>query len=293
MPVFKTRPKAESYGHDIGVILIDCRTPFIPGDVGNASSYGYPVLYRTVPEVTLERLINQGDLSLTDNVVATARELEAAGVRAITSDCGYMMHFQQQIAASVSIPVMLSSLLQLPFIMSLLRPEQTVGIVCANASRLTPELLAIANPNARNHPVVIGLEDKPNFRGPILDETDTLDSDAIQLEVVGAASRLCARTPGGRGNLARMLQSSALRPRGAAGDRTARVRLHDDDRPCACCRPASCLSGQLLTKYFDGPDNDTIATSDRRPGAALVCREAKLTASLDAIHRHGMGRFGD
>lgn len=195
MPVYKTRPNAESYGHDIGVILIDCRTPFIPGDVGNASSYGYPVLYRTVPDVTLERLIDQGDLSLTDNVVATARELEAAGVRAITSDCGYMIHFQKQIAASVSIPVMLSSLLQLPFITSLLRPDQTVGIICANARRLTPELLAIANPNAQRQPVVVGLEDQPNFRGPILDETDTLDSDAIQLEVVGAANRLCAAHP--------------------------------------------------------------------------------------------------
>jgi len=195
MPIYKTRPNAESYGHDIGVILIDCRTPFIPGDVGNASSYTYPILYRTVPDVTLERLIEQGDLSLTDNVVRTARELEAAGVRAITSDCGYMMHFQKQIAASVSIPVMLSSLLQLPFIMSTLPPDQTVGIVCANARRLTPELLALVNIQPGRQPAIIGLENTRHFRGPILDETDTLDSDAIEEEVVAASRQLCRENP--------------------------------------------------------------------------------------------------
>lgn len=195
MPIYKTRPNAESYGHDIGILLIDCRTPFIPGDVGNASTYAYPVLFRTVPDVTLERLIEQGDLTLTDKVIETARALEDAGVTAITSDCGYMMHFQEQVAAAVKIPVMLSSLLQLPFIASLLGPDQAVGIVCANKRRLTPELLEKAYPAARLPVHVTGLEHCPNFRAPILDETDTLDSDAIEAEVVGAALDLCAAHP--------------------------------------------------------------------------------------------------
>lgn len=195
MPTYKVRPNAESYGHDIGILLIDCRTPFIPGDVGNASSYSFPVLYRTVPDVTLERLIEKGDLSLTDKVIATARELEASGVRAITSDCGYMMHFQQQVAAVVSIPVMLSSLLQLPFMASLLGGNQAIGIICANERRLARELLDIALPGSHVPVYVAGLENCPNFRAPILDETDTLDSDAIEAEVVATAKALCERHP--------------------------------------------------------------------------------------------------
>lgn len=195
MPIYTVRPDAQSYGHDIGILLIDCRTPFIPGDVGNASSYSYPVLYRTVPDVTLDRLIEKGDLSLTDKVIETARELEAAGVRAITSDCGYMMHFQQQVAAAVTIPVMLSSLLQLPFIASLLGGNQAVGIICANQRRLTKELLDIALPDARVPVYVAGLENYPSFRAPILDETDTLDSDAIEADVVETAKTLCEKHP--------------------------------------------------------------------------------------------------
>lgn len=195
MPVYKTRPNAESYGHEIGILLIDCRTPFIPGDVGNASSYRYPVLYRSIPDVTLQRLIDEGDLSLTGKVIETAQRLEAEGVKAITSDCGYMLHFQQQVAGAVRIPVMLSSLLQLPFIASMLNPDQTVGIVCANRQRLTPELLHIAAPGLQGRIRIAGLEHCPNFRGPILDETDTLDSDAVQMEVVAAAKSLCDNCP--------------------------------------------------------------------------------------------------
>jgi hypothetical protein len=195
MPVFKVRKNAQSYGHDVGIILIDCQTPFIPGDVGNASSYDYPVLYRTVPNVTLDRLIEQGDLSLTEKVIQTARELEAAGVTAITSDCGYMLHFQEQVTAAVSVPAMLSSLQQLPFIASLLGPSQAIGIVCANGARLTEELLKKAYPNPSIPMYIAGLEGCPNFRGPILDETDTLDSDAIEQEVVGMAAELCNKHP--------------------------------------------------------------------------------------------------
>lgn len=195
MPVFKTRPQAESYGHDIGILLIDCRTPFIPGDVGNASSYGYPVLYRTVPDVTLEALIERGDLSHSGMVIDAALALQAHGVRAITSDCGYMLHFQDQVAAALDVPVMLSSLLQLPFVASTLGPAQAVGVICANRRRLTDDLLARAWPSPDRAIHVAGLEDCPNFRGPILDETDTLDSDLIEAEVVGTAAALCEAHP--------------------------------------------------------------------------------------------------
>lgn len=190
MPIYKVRRDAESYGHDIGILLIDCRTPFIPGDVGNAFSYDYPVLYRTVPDVTLTRLIDEGDLSLTAKVIDTAQQLERAGVHAITSDCGYMLHFQNEVAAAVSIPVMLSSLLQLPFIASLLGPDQGIGVICANSSRLTGELLHRAYPH-RSSPIhVAGMENKPNFRGPMLDETEFLDSDAIEQEILETAEQL-------------------------------------------------------------------------------------------------------
>ncbi|MBV6274370.1 aspartate/glutamate racemase family protein [Alcaligenaceae bacterium CGII-47] len=195
MSRYTVRPHAESYGHDIGILMLDCRTPFIPGDVGNASTYRYPVLYRTMPGVTLDRLINQADVSLTQVVVQTAQELERAGVCAITSDCGYMLLFQEAVAAAVQIPVMLSSLLQLPFIASMLGPDQAVGIICANRDRLTDALLHPLRATRPCRVFIAGLEHAPNFRGPILDETDVLDQSAIEAEVVQAAVSLANAHP--------------------------------------------------------------------------------------------------
>jgi hypothetical protein len=192
---YQVRPGVESYGHAIGILLIDCSTPFVPGDVGNASTYDYPVLYRTVPDVTLDRLIEQGDESLVQNVIDTALELQRMGVRAITSDCGYMVRYQQKVAAALDTPVILSSLLQLPMIERTLGPQRRVGIICANARRLTPELLDIAGLSDPSRAVIRGLEEQPHFRGPILDETGTLDQEAIEAEVVEVARAMVAEHP--------------------------------------------------------------------------------------------------
>ncbi len=192
---YKIRPGVESYGHAIGILLVDCSTPFIPGDVGNASTYRYPVLYRTVPDVTLGRLIERGDESLIQNVIDSALELQKVGVRAITSDCGYMVRYQRKVAAALDTPVILSSLLQLPMIEQTLGAHRKVGIICANAARLTPELLEIAGLRDMSKVVIRGLENCPNFRGPILDETGSLDQEAIEAEVVSVALELVQSYP--------------------------------------------------------------------------------------------------
>jgi hypothetical protein len=195
MPVYETRPGAESYGHQIGILLIDCRTPFVPGDVGNATTYRYPVLYHTVPGVTLERLILKGDESLRDDVVAAAKHLEARGVKGIASDCGFMIRFQRPVAAAVNVPVFLSAVLQIPWIAASLAPGKAIGVLTAHGERLTPELLEIAGVRPEHRVHVAGMEHHAAFRGPMLDETPLLDTEAIEGEIVAEAEALVARHP--------------------------------------------------------------------------------------------------
>lgn len=195
MAIYKVRENAESYGHAVGIILVDVRTPFIPGDVGNASTYPFPVVYRTVPEVTLERLIEQGDKSLTDNVINTARELENMGVRAIASDCGYMIHFQAEVAAAVSVPVIMSSLIQLPMLERSIGPERKIGVICANKPRLTNDMLALAGLHDPGRVVIRGMQDSAAFRSPILDEEPLLDDELIEKDITDTARELVAAHP--------------------------------------------------------------------------------------------------
>jgi len=195
MAHYHVRKGIESYGHSIGIVLIDCETPFIPGDVGNASTYDFPVLYRTAPGVSLERLIEQGDPTMVEAIIETARELEKAGVRAITSDCGYMIRFHGQVADAVNIPVIFSSLLQIPLIAATLGSSQAVGVICANRKRLTPNLLAFAGVGDGIKVVTRGMEDSKAFRGPILDETGILDDAAIEKDVVARAMEMVKAHP--------------------------------------------------------------------------------------------------
>jgi hypothetical protein len=191
----QARPGAQSYGHDIGVLLIDCFNPFVPGDVGNACTYDYPVLYHVVPDVTIKRLVEEGDLALTDKVIDAARHLEAHGVKAITSDCGYMLHFQEALREAVSVPVMISSLVQLPFIAGLLPPSSSIGIICANSKSLTEEMLAIAFPARNRRLTIAGMEAQPDFRAAILEEKGSIDPALVEEETLAVGRQLLARDP--------------------------------------------------------------------------------------------------
>jgi hypothetical protein len=195
MPKFLSRPKAESYGHAVGILLIEAVTPYIPGDVANASTYGYPVVFKTVPGVTIDRLINDFDPSLTQAVVDTAKYFEDIGVRFITGDCGFLMNFQEQVARAVSVPVALSSLLQLPIMERSCGPDRKIGIISANRSKLGEGLLRRAGLSDPAKAVVVGLEDFDAFASPILRETPLLDSDLIKAEVVERAKAMVEKNP--------------------------------------------------------------------------------------------------
>ncbi|MEZ0168641.1 aspartate/glutamate racemase family protein [Microvirga sp. TS319] len=195
MPIYTAKRGAVSYGHSVGMLMIDCHIPFIPGDIGNAQTFKYPILYRKVESASIERLIDHGDMSISPQVIEAAKYLESQGVRAITSDCGFMIYFQQAVASAVNVPVMLSSLMQLTFISSLLAPSQAIGIICANAKRLTPELIAKAFPANDRTLIVAGMQDQPAFRSSILLESGDLDSEAVERELVNVGTKLVETNP--------------------------------------------------------------------------------------------------
>lgn len=126
-------------GAPIGIICIKLDYPKIPGNVVNAQTYDFPVLYEIV-DFNIERLF-EGDPKLIDMVVESAKKLEAAGVRAIVGACGYFAHFQNKIAESVSVPVFMSSLCQLPMIRLGLGDDAKIAVLCANGENLDERIL--------------------------------------------------------------------------------------------------------------------------------------------------------
>ncbi|MEA3507697.1 MAG: aspartate/glutamate racemase family protein [Synergistota bacterium] len=196
MAVYRVKSANRSWdGESIGILILDASYPCVPGNVGNASTYDFPVRYREVRGASINRLLNERDPSLLQPFIDAARELEAEGVKAITGACGFMALFQRQVAESVRVPVFLSSLLQVPFIHRTLAPDQKVGIITANAGVLTREHFASTGIGDDIPIVAGGMEEQQEFRTAILEEKGTLDSDKIEREVVGVAERLVAKNP--------------------------------------------------------------------------------------------------
>ncbi|SDZ78864.1 hypothetical protein SAMN05660420_00313 [Desulfuromusa kysingii] len=187
--LFHVNKQQTSYGEDIGILLLDTETPFIQGDVGNAKSYNYPVRYKVIKGLTVEAIFSH-DASFTTAIIDAARELEREGVKAITGDCGFMALFQQQVKDAVNIPVFLSSLTQLPFISQILRNNNKIGIITANATSLTADLFTAVGFTEIEKLVIKGLDDTKYFHEAAIAEVGTLDSDRISAEVVAASQQL-------------------------------------------------------------------------------------------------------
>ena len=132
-------------GHAVGIIAVDLVYPKLPGNVANATTFDFPVLYKKV-SFEIEQLFS-GDPALEEMIVDAAKELVADGARAIIGACGYFAHFQKQVAAAVDVPVFLSSLVQVPMIKIGLRPEQKILVLCASGDDMNREFLAKVNAN--------------------------------------------------------------------------------------------------------------------------------------------------
>lgn len=94
--LYRANPGQVSYGESIGILLMDTYTPFVPGDVGNATTYSFPVRFQRVQGLTFDQLLTK-DQALVEPLLEAGHELVKEGVRAITGDCGYMAMFQKKL----------------------------------------------------------------------------------------------------------------------------------------------------------------------------------------------------
>ena len=150
----------------IGVIMLDTAFERFVGDIGNAQSLPFPVLYRTVRGASAAAITALSDDKFLDPFVATAEALIADGADGIMTSCGFLALYQGQMAERLSVPVATSALLQVPMVQRLLPRHRQVGVVTFNATTLgAPHLEAVG---ASVLTPVIGLPEHGTFRRAIL-----------------------------------------------------------------------------------------------------------------------------
>src|SRR5699024_8619193 len=117
--------------------------------------------------------------------------LEEEGCAAISTSCGFLAMFQNELAAAVNIPVITSGLMQVPFVSQMLGTEQKIGILTANS-----ETLEESHFNTNNAKIAVqGMQGTEFYNTFVLRKNPTYNIKKVESEVVLAAENLIEKNP--------------------------------------------------------------------------------------------------
>jgi hypothetical protein len=191
----RVRGGFNQYGVAVGILILDTCFPRIPGDMGNARTFPFPVRYHRVAGADPDRVVRQGSDGLLPAFVEGARALEREGVGAITTNCGFLAKFQRELTAAVSVPVFTSSLMLVPLVHRMLPRGQQVGVISVDASSLTQEHLVGVGIGPEVPLVIVGMETEKEFTRVLLGNELELDVELAREEHVRVARRLVSEHP--------------------------------------------------------------------------------------------------
>jgi len=181
------------YGAKVGILMLETRFPRIPGDMGHAETWPFPVLYKVVPGASPRRVVCDGARGLLDKFLDAAEELVRLGADGITTTCGFLSLYQREIAAHVGVPVATSSLMQIPFIEGVLPAGKRVGVLTVSAANLTEEHLRAAGADPETP--VVGTDDGDEFTRVMINDEERLDIAAAERDILAAGDALVSRHP--------------------------------------------------------------------------------------------------
>lgn len=155
--------------------------------------YRFPLISRRVPGAWTDNVL-AGDPECETSFVSCAQELVAEGATAITADCGFALHYQQALARTLTVPVATSSLLLLPMVLATIPPEKKIGLVVADARRVTQKLLSLAGVHDVRRLVIDGLQGTASLA--VFSSTrDELPVPQLIDDVDAMVDRVLAREP--------------------------------------------------------------------------------------------------
>jgi hypothetical protein len=174
----------------LGILMLDTRFPRIVGDVGNAASYDFPVIFRTMEGLgSTDAVAAHPDRPrVLAALKANAEALAAEGAVGLGTSCGFLALYQDDLAAVSPVPVATSALLHIRKL-----EGRKVGVITASAKNLTPAYFAAVG--APVDTPVVGLPEDSSFAGTFLRNGLTLDREAVEQEVLAAGRDLVARHP--------------------------------------------------------------------------------------------------
>ena len=188
-----TRGGKTVFGASVGILMLNTRFPRIPGDIGNAATWPFPVHYKVIPAATPDNVVRGDATPLLGAFIDAGRELLELGCDGIATNCGFLVPFQTEMSRALGVPVASSSLLQAPLIRMSLPTDQTLGILTISSETLTTAHLDAAG--IPHDTPVGGTGAGSHFTTRVLGNADEIDFDQARADNVNAALRLVHDNP--------------------------------------------------------------------------------------------------
>jgi Asp/Glu/hydantoin racemase len=175
-----------NYEQLIGVLMLDTQFPRPPGDIGNAASYRFPVLYKKVTGAVTTKIMGREPApEMLAPFIEAAIQLEKEGVKGITTSCGFLAPFQKQLADAVSIPVFTSALIQVPLVRMMLGSSKPIGVFTERAEHLNARHTGGVGWSATESNVHIqGMPHDATFPRTYIGNQLELDTEVLDAEMV-------------------------------------------------------------------------------------------------------------
>ena len=181
------------HGVSIGILILETYFERFNGDIGNAKTWPFPVHYRIVKGASPDRITSLTGLEMLEPFKQAADELIAAGVDGITTTCGFLALYQQELAAHCSVPVATSALLQVPMVARILPNGKRPAILTFSAETLTVRHLECAGCDPTTP--IYGMPKTSRFQHSIRTGDTSVSFDTLRGEVLALADRAVTSDP--------------------------------------------------------------------------------------------------
>lgn len=177
----------------LGILMVKTHFRRYHGDIGNPHTWPFPVLYKVVEEAIPQRMGHLGEHDLLEPFKRAAQELIDEGVDGLTTSCGYLSWYQQELAAWSPVPVVTSSLLQYVTVRQLLPANRQPLILTFDESTLKAEYLTRVGIPA--NAAVAGMPAHSEFVRSIRDGDSSVSWNTLVDEVLSTAEAALRRFP--------------------------------------------------------------------------------------------------
>ena len=173
--------------------MLETQFPRIPGDIGNALTWPFPVHYKVVEGATPDNIVRGDPQARLQDFIDAGRELVAMGCDGVATNCGFLALLQDQMKTALGVPVATSSLIQAPMIAATLPPGKHMTVLTISAETLTTAHLAAAG--VPDGTPVVGTEGGREFTRAVLGDEAEIDFTAARADMLDAADGLVAAYP--------------------------------------------------------------------------------------------------